>query len=129
MGELSPAHRWCNIPILLIDPEKTRMKIARLRYRRFTTVGGCRIAESPTGCCKNRYWIRLVTVEQRRMNKRLALIVILFGSMLPASAQLKPLVVARTIPTTIKFEGYRNFALPSFCDEKRKSSSSNSFDS
>jgi hypothetical protein len=55
------------------------------------------------------------------MNKRLVLIAILFGSMLTASAQLKPLVVARTIPTTIKFEGYRNFGLPSFCNEKGNS--------
>lgn len=45
------------------------------------------------------------------MNNRLALIAILLGSTLPASAQLKPLVVGRTIPTTIKFEGHRNFAL------------------
>lgn len=55
------------------------------------------------------------------MNKRLALIANLIGLVLAASAQLKPLVVARTIPTTIKFEGYRSFALPSFCDEKGNS--------
>jgi hypothetical protein len=55
------------------------------------------------------------------MNKRLAFIAIVFGLVLAAAAQLKPLVVARTIPTTIKFEGHRSFALPSFCDEKEKS--------
>jgi hypothetical protein len=48
----------------------------------------------------------------------MALIALVFGLALSSSAQLKPLVVARTIPTTIKFEGHRSFALPSFCDEK-----------
>jgi len=55
------------------------------------------------------------------MNKRLALITFMFGLVLAVSGQLKPLVVARTIPTTIKFEGHRSFALPSFCDEKGNS--------
>jgi hypothetical protein len=55
------------------------------------------------------------------MNKRRAFIAIVFGLGVAASAQLKPLVAARTIPTTIKFEGHRSFALPSFCDEKGNS--------
>lgn len=65
--------------------------------------------------------LTLITVGKHRMNKRLALIATLFGLVLAASAQLKPLVVTRTIPTTIKFEGYRSFGLPSFCDEKGNS--------
>lgn len=55
------------------------------------------------------------------MNKRLVLIAIVFGLVSAAAAQLRPLVVARTIPTTIKPEGHRSFALPSFCDENEKS--------
>jgi hypothetical protein len=55
------------------------------------------------------------------MNKRRALLAIVFGLALAASGQLKPVVIARTIPTTIKFEGHRSFALPSFCDEKGNS--------
>ena len=55
------------------------------------------------------------------MSKRLWLIALLFGLASTTSAQLKPLIVVRTIPTTIKFEGHRSFALPSFCDEKGNS--------
>jgi hypothetical protein len=55
------------------------------------------------------------------VNKLLALIAVFFVSALHSFGQLKPLVAASTLPTTIKFEGYRNFALPSFCDEKGNS--------
>jgi hypothetical protein len=55
------------------------------------------------------------------MNKQLAIIAGLFVTAMPASGQLKPLVAASTIPTTIKFEGHAGFALPTFCDEKGRS--------
>jgi len=48
------------------------------------------------------------------MSKRLWLIALLFELALTASAQLKPLIVVRTISTTIKYEGHRGFALPSY---------------
>ena len=55
------------------------------------------------------------------MKRSLALITLFFVSSLSVFGQIKLLVVAATMPTTIKFEGYRNFALPSFCDESGRS--------
>jgi hypothetical protein len=54
------------------------------------------------------------------MNKLLGLILIFF-TFLPASGQLKSLAATATTSTTIKFEGYSNFSLPSFCDDKGRS--------
>lgn len=55
------------------------------------------------------------------MNKLLGLILIFFTFLLPASGQLKSLAATATTSTTIKFEGYSNFSLPSFCDDKGRS--------
>jgi hypothetical protein len=55
------------------------------------------------------------------MNKVLVLIALFFLWALPSGAQIKPLTVLSTIPTTVTFEGYRSFALPPFCDEKGRS--------
>src|SRR5215469_10866740 len=39
----------------------------------------------------------------------------------PAPGQMKPLVQKGTITTTLTFDGYRNFALPTACDDKGRS--------
>jgi hypothetical protein len=55
------------------------------------------------------------------MNKVLVLVALFSVWALPSGAQIKPLTVLSTLPTTVTFEGHRSFALPTFCDEKGRS--------
>jgi len=54
------------------------------------------------------------------MNQRFAFVALFVVSILPAQSQLKPIVATRTVATTFKFEDLRNFALPTFCDDKQR---------
>ena len=54
------------------------------------------------------------------MNQRFAFAALFIASILPAQAQLKPIVATRTVATTFKFEDLRNFAFPTFCDDKQR---------
>jgi hypothetical protein len=55
------------------------------------------------------------------MNKVPVLMALFSVWVLPSGAQIKPLTVLSTLPTTVTFEGYRSFALPTFCDDKGRS--------